>query len=202
MSQAANFQQPTFQLNVQYSNLVTARSNKVLYKILIFRTRKITLEFQSIYKLLQTLLIERTEHSWGEWTILSTSPNLNVIGVEVNPIPSLIIVKASLSPSPRNLCNLRRRKSSRKISEFYIIKTPTNIIYQNQLNYSHTTFDYSGHENILQFQILDHIILEYRLIKPISPVKPLQLLTFSYFQRLLHKNTLKYSQNMLKIAGF
>ncbi|CAL6071325.1 Hypothetical_protein [Hexamita inflata] len=49
-------------------------------------------------------------------------------------------MKASLSPSSRNLCNQRRRKRQTIISELSIIRTPTNIIYENKLNYSHTNF--------------------------------------------------------------
>ncbi|CAL6023423.1 Hypothetical_protein [Hexamita inflata] len=43
MSKAASVQQPTFQLNVQYSILVTARSNKVLLMIQIFHEAQILL---------------------------------------------------------------------------------------------------------------------------------------------------------------
>ncbi|CAL5977078.1 Hypothetical_protein [Hexamita inflata] len=43
MSKATNFQQSTFQLNIQYSILVTARSNKVLLMIQIFHEAQILL---------------------------------------------------------------------------------------------------------------------------------------------------------------
>ncbi|CAL5989713.1 Hypothetical_protein [Hexamita inflata] len=107
-------------------------------KILIFRTDKINLEFQSIYKLLQTSLNDCSEQSWKERIRKSSSLELYVSFVEAYRIPSLIIQKAKQSPSSRNLCNQRRRKRQTIISELSIIRTPTNIIYENRLNYSHT----------------------------------------------------------------
>ncbi|CAL5988620.1 Hypothetical_protein [Hexamita inflata] len=109
-------------------------------KILIFRTRKTTLEFQSIYKLLQTLLNDCGEQSWMERIRMSSSLEQYVTFVEAYRILSLIIMKAKQSISSFNLCNQRRRKSSRRISELSIIRTPTNIIYENRLNNSHTNF--------------------------------------------------------------
>ncbi|CAL5999834.1 Hypothetical_protein [Hexamita inflata] len=105
-------------------------------KILIFRTDKINLEFQSIYKLLQTSLNDCSEQSWNERIRISSSLELYVSFVEAYRIPSLSIMKASLSPSSRNLCNQRRRKRQTIFSELSIIRTPTNIIYENGLNYS------------------------------------------------------------------
>ncbi|CAL6056426.1 Hypothetical_protein [Hexamita inflata] len=109
-----------------------------LKQVKCFRTDKINLEFQSIYKLLQTSLNDCSEQSWNERIRMSSSLELYVSFVEAQRILSLSIMKASLSPSSRNLCNQRRRKRQTIISELSIIKTPTNIIYENRLNYSHT----------------------------------------------------------------
>ncbi|CAL6014656.1 Hypothetical_protein [Hexamita inflata] len=100
-------------------------------KILKFRVRKISLEFQSIYILLQTSLNDFSEQSRKEWVIVSSIPELYVTFAEANGILSLIVMKAKQSSSNSNLLNLRRRKSSTIISELCIIKTPTNIIYEH-----------------------------------------------------------------------
>ncbi|CAL6011061.1 Hypothetical_protein [Hexamita inflata] len=126
-------------------------------KILIFRTDKINLEFQSIYKLLQTSLNDCSEQSWKERIRISSSLELYVSFVEAYRIPSLSIMKASLSPSSRNLCNPRRRKRQTIISELSIIRTPTNIIYENRLNYSHTKFFAGAMFNNYVQSILDLI---------------------------------------------